>query len=88
MDYKPLFDRLLIKPLSSEQNISGLVIPDTSSNLKKGSVVSAGNGKPGIPMSVKDGQEILYRQDDAVPFTYNGEQYVILTEKDVWMIKP
>jgi len=83
----PLFDRVLVKPLSSEQNFGGLVIPDTSSNLKTGTVISAGAGRQGIPMTVKEGQIIYFRKDDAVPFTLEGEQYLILTEKDVWMVK-
>lgn len=85
MQYIPLFDRILIKPISSEQNFGGLIIPDSSSNLKKGIAVSVGGGKNGMPMTVEQGQTVLFRPDDATPITLDGEQYLILTEGNTWL---
>jgi co-chaperonin GroES (HSP10) len=49
-------------------------------------VVSAGAGRAGVAMSVKENQIVYYKKDDALPFTLEGEQFVILVERDVWMI--
>ena len=49
MDFKPLFDRILVEPLTAEQTVGGLYIPDSSTNLKKGIVQSAGEGKTSVP---------------------------------------
>ena len=87
MDYKPLFDRVLVKAISSEQNFGGIIIPDSSSNLKKGEVVAAGAGRPGVRMEVSAGQTVLYAKDSATPVNLDGEQYLILNERDIWMVK-
>lgn len=83
----PLFDRLLVKPISSEQNFGGLIIPDSSSSLKKGTVVSVGQGRAGAPTVVKVEQTVFYKQDSAMAFTMEGEGYIILFERDVLMVK-
>ena len=86
MDYKPLFDKILITTISSEQSFGGLIIPDTSTTLKKGIVISVGEGKPGKPMTVKVGQIIFFEQSDTTPFLFEGQQYHILSETSVWML--
>lgn len=85
MDYKPLFDKILITTISSEQSFGGLIIPDTSTTLKKGIVISVGNGKPGKPMTVKEGQVVFFEQSDTTPFLFEGVQYYILNETSVWI---
>jgi co-chaperonin GroES (HSP10) len=45
MNWKPLFDRVLLKAITAEHKVGGLFIPDTSTNLKKGIVIAAGEGK-------------------------------------------
>ncbi len=86
MDYKPLFDKILITTISSEQNFGGLIIPDSSTTLKKGIVISAGDGKVGKPMTVKVGQTVFFEQSDTTPFLFEGVQYYILSETSVWMV--
>lgn len=86
MDFKPLFDKILVKPISAEETIGGLLIPDTSTNLKKGIVVAVGEGKDGSPMTVQVNQTILFKYDDGTPIVLEGEQYLILRENDVWLI--
>lgn len=82
MNFIPLFDRILVEPITAEETIGGLYIPDTSTNLKKGIVIAAGDCK-----SVKEGMEILYEKRDATPLTMDGIQYVVMKENVVWMIK-
>lgn len=78
----PLFDKVLVKPLLSEQSIGGLIIPDTSTTLKKGLVISAGNGTPTEPMTVVVGTTVFYREE-GVPFNYEGEQYLVFNERQL-----
>jgi chaperonin GroES len=84
MNWKPLFDRVLLKAITAEHKVGGLFIPDTSTNLKKGIVVAAGEGK-GNPMSVRVGQEVLFKPEDGTPITLEEQQYLILRETDLWM---
>ncbi len=85
MDYKPLFDKILITTISSEQNFGGLIIPDTSTTLKKGIVIAVGEGKIGKPMTVKIGQTVFFEQSDLTSFLLEGVQYYILNETSVWI---
>lgn len=80
---KPVFDRLLVKPISSEQTFSGIIIPDTSSNLKKGVVVAVGEGRNNIPMSVKENQTVFFKRDAGIPLTLEGESYLLMEERDI-----
>lgn len=84
MNWKPLFDRVLLKAITSEHTVGGLFIPDVSTNLKKGIVIAAGEGK-GAPMSVTVGQTVLFKPEDGTPITLDEEQYLILRETDLWM---
>ncbi len=82
--WKCFQDKILIQPISAEETFSGLYIPDTSTNLKKGKVIAAGPGKE-RPMEVEAGQTVLYKQDQATQLTLDGGQYVICIERDVWI---
>ena len=85
MIYKPLFDKILITTISSEQNFGGLIIPDSSTTLKKGVVIAVGGGKNGKPMTIKVGQTVFFEQSDLTSFLCEGVQYYILVETSVWM---
>jgi chaperonin GroES len=87
MEYKPLFDRILVKPVTAEQTVGGLYIPDSSNNLKKGIVVAAGEGLAGKPMAISEGQEVLFSKEDGTPVTLEGQQYLVMKENAVWMVK-
>ena len=67
MGYKPLADRLLVKPNPSEEKTkSGIVLPDTAKEKpQEGKVIAAGPGERDekgnrIPMEVKVGDVVLY----------------------------
>lgn len=84
MDWKAFKDKILVRPISSEETVGGIIL---QSNKKKGIAVSVGQGTEDEPMAVTEGQNLIYDAGDGVPITLEGEQYVILRERDVWMIK-
>lgn len=81
MDYRPLFDKVLVKQVSNEHKVGGLYIPDTSTNLKKGIVIAAGR----LAESVKPSDEVLFTKDIGTVVTIEGEQYLVISEKDIWL---
>jgi co-chaperonin GroES (HSP10) len=84
MDFKAYGDKLLVLPINSESNSGGLFIPDTATNLKKGTVISAGEGKD-KPIPFKEGDIVYYkRENTSEPITIDGEHYIILLEREVW----
>jgi chaperonin GroES len=91
---KPLEDRIVVKPLDAEQTTaSGLVIPDTAKEKpQEGEVLAVGpgrfddEGEKRIPLDVKVGDTVLYSKYGGTEVKYNGEEYLILSGRDVLAI--
>ena len=88
---KPLEDRIVVKPLDAEQTTaSGLVIPDTAKEKpQEGEVLAVGpgrfddEGEKRIPLDVKVGDTVLYSKYGGTEVKYSGEEYLILSARDV-----
>jgi len=88
--FKPLGDRVLIKPesLGEKKTQSGLILTDSAQRGARvyGEVVSVGTGifsQTGnkIPMTVQEGDVIMYEHDMAgSPIDINGEKYLLFHE--------
>jgi chaperonin GroES len=91
---KPLEDRIVVKPLDAEQTTaSGLVIPDTAKEKpQEGEVLAVGPGRfdddgdKRIPLDVKVGDTVLYSKYGGTEVKYSGEEYLILSARDVLAI--
>ena len=88
MNIKPLADRVIVEPAAAEtKTASGIIIPDTAQEKpQRGTVVAAGNGKPDEPMTVKVGDNVLYGKYAGTEFKYEGKDYLIMREADIFAI--
>lgn len=90
MKIKPLADRVVVKPLESEEvTKSGIVLPDTAKEKpQEGKVIAAGpgrlleNGKR-AKMDIKEGDRILYTKYGPSEVKISGEEYLIVKEEDI-----
>jgi chaperonin GroES len=88
---KPLEDRILVQSLDAEQTTaSGLVIPDTAKEKpQEGKVLAVGpgrwdeDGKNRIPLDLAEGDVVVYSKYGGTEIKYNGEEYLILSARDV-----
>ncbi|MFC6851296.1 co-chaperone GroES [Aquipuribacter hungaricus] len=88
---KPLEDRIVVQTLEAEQTTaSGLVIPDTAKEKpQEGTVLAVGpgrfddDGEKRIPLDVKVGDTVLYSKYGGTEVKYGGEEYLILSARDV-----
>ncbi|WP_205624539.1 co-chaperone GroES [Actinomadura flavalba] len=87
---KPLEDRIVVQPLEAETTTaSGLVIPDTAKEKpQEGTVLAVGPGRfdddgDRIPLDVKVGEVVLYSKYGGTEVKYNGEEYLVLSARDV-----
>ena len=86
---EPLDDRIVVKPSEEEQTtVSGIVIPDTAKEKpQEGDVVAVGPGKfedgQRTPMDVKVGDKVLYAKYAGTEFKIDGEEYLIVSQKDI-----
>ena len=88
INFKPLADRVLVEPAAAEEKTaSGLIIPDTAKEKpQKGIVVAAGNGKKDEPLTVKEGDTILYGKYAGTELSVEGKDYLIMREADIFAI--
>ena len=87
---KPLEDRIVVRPLEAEQTTaSGLVIPDTAKEKpQEGEVLAVGPGRVDdsgkrIPLDVSVGDKVLYSKYGGTEVKYAGEEYLVLSARDV-----
>ena len=90
---KPLEDRIVIRQVEAEQTTaSGLVIPDTAKEKpQEGEVIAVGPGRVDdngnrIPVDVKVGDVVIYSRYGGTEVKYQGEEYLILSARDVLAI--
>ncbi len=85
---KPLADRVLVKPVEAEEKTkAGIIIPDTAKEKpQRGEVVAVGTGKKDEPLTVKEGETVLYGKYAGTEITIEGEDYLIMRESDILAI--
>jgi chaperonin GroES len=88
LNIKPIADRVVIQPAPAEEKTaSGLYIPDTAKEKpQRGTVVAVGEGKKDEPVTVKVGDEVLYGKYAGTEITYDGAEYLIMRESDIYAI--
>ncbi|MPM09439.1 10 kDa chaperonin [bioreactor metagenome] len=88
INIKPLADRVVIEPAQAEtKTSSGIIIPDTAKEKpQRGTVVAAGPGKKDEPVTVKEGDVVLYGKYAGTEITIDGKDYLIMKESDILAI--
>ena len=94
VNIKPLEDRIVVKPLDAEETTaSGLVIPDTAKEKpQEGEVVAVGQGRFNedgdgrVPMDVSVGDKVIYSKYGGTEVKHGGDEYLILSARDVLAI--
>lgn len=86
----PLGDRVFVKVSPSEEKTAGgILLPDTAKEKPQvGEVVAVGPGKRNddgsrSPLEVKVGDKVLYSKYAGTDVKLGGDDYVLLSEKDI-----
>jgi len=93
----PIGDRVLVRPQTAEEmgtiTSFGIIIPETVKEEKsdRGIVIAVGQGKTGddnkrIPMTVTEGDKVLYTKPWNDPIKIGGVEYYIVSESDILAI--
>ena len=90
MKLQPLGDRIVVKPKDEDEatTSSGLVIPDTAKEKPQlGEVLAVGPGEyqdgDRIPLDVKVGDLVFYSKYGGTEVKVEGEDYLVLSSRDV-----
>ncbi|ELR96574.1 co-chaperone GroES [Gloeocapsa sp. PCC 73106] len=89
-EVKPLGDRVFVKVSPSEEKTSGgILLPETAKEKPQlGEIVAVGSGKLNddgtrAPIEVKVGDKVLYSKYAGTDIKFGGDDYVLLSEKDI-----
>jgi len=90
MKFRPLHDRVLVRPLEQdERTTGGIIIPDTAKEKpQQGEVIAVGpggrddSGKT-TPLDVKKGDRILFGKWSGTEVTIDGDKLLIMKETDI-----
>jgi chaperonin GroES len=87
---KPLGERVVVQAVEREEvTRSGLVLPDTAKEKpQEGKVIAVGPGKlleggKVVPLDVREGDRIIFSKYSGTEFKLDGEDYLILSERDI-----
>lgn len=91
MKIEPLFDKVVIKPLTKEEvTASGIVLPDTADKEKpmQGEVIAVGPGKrlesgQTTPVTVKVGDTVLFTKYAPDEVEIDDEEYLVIEEDKI-----
>ena len=90
---KPLGDRVLIKALEREEKTkSGIVLPDTAKEKpQEGRVIAVGSGKildngTKVALEVQAGQKVIFSKYAGTEVKLDGDELMILNERDILAI--
>ena len=90
---KPLEDRIVVQANEAETTTaSGIVIPDTAKEKpQEGTVLAVGPGRIDdngnrVPLDVSVGDVVLYSKYGGTEVKYGGEDYLVLSARDVLAI--
>lgn len=88
MKFKPINDRVVVKPAPAEEKTKGgIIIPDTAKEKpQRGEVVAVGPGKEGNKLTVKVGDIVLYGKYAGQEMSYEGNDYLIMREDDILVV--
>ena len=90
MKLNPLADRIVLKAQEAEEKTaSGIILPDTAKEKPQmGKVIAVGPGKTNdsgnvIPMTLKNGDTLLYGKYSGTEINVEGEDLLIMRESDI-----
>ena len=91
---KPIGDKVIVKPKAEEEkSAGGIIIPDTAKEKPhEGTVIAVGSGKvlengDRKPMSVKEGDTVIYSKYGGTAVTVDAVEYMILDEESIYAIR-
>ena len=90
---KPLSDKVIVQKLEPEEKTSGgILLPDnTKEKPQEGKVIAVGPGAVDDkgqrkPMDIKEGEHVLFAKYSGTEIKLDGQEYLILSERDILAI--
>jgi len=92
--YRPLADRVLVKPIQAEEKTKGgIVLPDTAKEKpQEGEVIAVGSGRvldngTKLAPEIKVGDRVLYSKYSGSEIKIDGDEHLIIRESDILAVR-
>jgi len=93
VNFRPMGDRVLVKPMQQEERTKGgVILPDTAKEKpQQGEIIAVGTGKmldngQMYNMTLKVGNKVLYGKYSGNEIKIDGEEYLIIKENEIYGI--
>lgn len=90
MKIKPLFDRVVLKPIKEKpEKIGNIILPESTKHPEISEVVALGVGEVDgnkVKFEVKIGDRVIFNKYSGNDFKIDNEMYTIIKEKDILAI--
>ena len=93
-NFRPLSDKVLVKPCSGEErSAGGIYIPDSAQQKPiEGDVIAVGPGRvlddgSRGEVALKVGDRVVYSKYGGTELKLDGEEYIILDENQIYAVK-
>jgi len=93
MNIKPLGDKVVVKTIATEEKTKGgIVLPDTAKEKPlEGEVVAVGSGiilenGQKLPLEVAVGDRVIFSKYAGTEIKIDGEEYMIMNEREILAI--
>lgn len=90
MKFRPLYDRILVERVESEEvTKGGIILPDSAKEKpQQGKIIAVGHGRrledgKVIPLELKAGDVVLFGKYSGSEIKIEGVEYLIMKEDDV-----
>ena len=90
MSFRPLHDRVVVRPIDEEdKSAGGIIIPDTAKEKPvQGKIVAVGPGGRNekgeiVPLELKKGDVVLFGKWSGTEVKIDGEDVMIMKESDI-----
>ncbi|MGN0961728.1 MAG: co-chaperone GroES [Christensenellales bacterium] len=90
MKIKPLFDRVVVKPIKEKpEKIGNIILPESTKHPEISEVIALGVGEidgKKVNFEVKIGDRVIFNKFSGNDFKIDNEIYTIIKEKDILAI--
>ena len=82
---KPLGSKVVIKEMvAEEKTASGIVLPGSAQEKPQmAEVLAVGPGTDDTKMELKEGDKVIFSKYAGTPVKYNGEEIMIMDQRDI-----
>lgn len=90
MNIKPLFDRVVVKPIKEKtEKIGNIILPESTKHPEISEVIALGTGEVDgkkVEFEVKIGDKVIFNKYTGCEFVMENQVYTIIKEKDILAI--